>query len=81
MYKYNIKASEELNQGGFDFELVEGYHYIKIGATNVAQLKKAGILPPNDYKGLSKNKPDGLIIKDKNTVVCLIEYKCLFNRI
>ena len=75
MYKYNIKASEELNQGGFDFELVEGYHCIKIGATNVAQLKKAGILPPNDYKGLSKNKPDGLIIKDKNTVVCLIEYK------
>lgn len=41
MYKYNIKASEELNQGGFDFELVEGYHYIKIGATNVAQLKKS----------------------------------------
>lgn len=51
MYKYNIKASEELNQGGFDFELVEGYHYIKIGATNVAQLKKQGFYPQMTIKG------------------------------
>ena len=38
-YKYN-EISEELNCGGYDFSICDDYHYIKIGATNVSQLKK-----------------------------------------
>lgn len=75
MFKYNTNASEELKQGGFDFDLGQDFHYIKIGATNVGQLSKAGILPKKVYSQLSKNKPDGLIVYDKNHIKVLIEYK------
>ncbi len=69
------KTSEELCCGGFDFQIHDDYHYIKIGATNVSQLKKAGILPDKTYTNLSQNKPDGILLKGKNTVKVLIEYK------
>ena len=73
-YKYN-EISEELNCGGYDFSICDDYHYIKIGATNVSQLKKAGIFPSKNYNGYSKNKPDGLVLKGKNSVKILVEYK------
>lgn len=75
MYKYNTNASEELKQGGFDFDLDQGYHYVRVGATNVGQLSKAGMITKRSYGHLSKNKPDGLIILGKNQVVALVEYK------
>jgi len=36
MSKYNtISVSEELGQGGFDADIKDNLHYIKIGATTV----------------------------------------------
>lgn len=75
MYRYNVKMSEELKQGSFDFPVVDNVHYVKIGATTVSQLKKAGLLPSVAYGKLSRNKPDGLILQDKNDVKVLVEYK------
>ena len=74
-WKYNVEVSEELKQGSFDFDLGSNYHYIKIGATNVGQLVKAGILPRKTYTKLMANKPDGLILHNKNNVCVLVEYK------
>lgn len=75
-YEYNVEVSEELKQGGFDFNIGDNYHYIKIGATNVGQLQKAKILSSKySYTGLRQNKPDGLILHGKNTVIALVEYK------
>ena len=71
-------TSEELNNGGYDFPILEDYHYVKIGATNVAQLAKSGIINKKSLdmlQQLKQNKPDGLIILGKNTVKVLIEYK------
>lgn len=74
VYKYKL-SSEQLKQGGFDFEILNDYHYVSIGATTVAQLKTAGIVPNKNYTGLTKNKPDGLIVHGKNDVKVLVEYK------
>ncbi len=73
--KYNITASEELANGGFDFPIYEKYHLIKIGATTVNQLKEAKIIPQKNYGNLSSNKPDALIIKGKTNVQVLVEMK------
>lgn len=74
-HKYCVEASEELKQGAFYFPIDGNYCYIKTGASTVGQLKKAGILPDKDYRGLLKNKPDGLIVSGKDEVRVLIEYK------
>lgn len=74
MYKYK-DSSEELKQGSFDFDIGSNYHYIKIGSTNINQLKSAGILPRRNYKNLLNNKPDGLFIHGKNEIRVLVEYK------
>ncbi len=75
MYKYNQSVSEQLTQGKFDYPIKDDYHYILVGDVTVAQLKKAGILPDRSYKGLMRNKPDGLILLGKNNVKCLVEHK------
>ena len=74
-YQYNISCCEALKQGGFDFPIDAEYHYFKVGDATVSQLKIAGILPNKSYGNLNKHKPDGLIVRDKNTVQVLIEYK------
>lgn len=74
MWKYKL-TSEELNNGGFDFDIIDDYHYVKIGATNVSQLIKAGIVKGIKGDVLKQNKPDGLILHGKNIVKVLIEYK------
>ena len=74
-YQYNIFGCEALKQGGFDYSIAEGYHYIKVGDATVNQLKSAGILPDKSYGNLSSHKPDGLIISEKNSVQVLVEYK------
>lgn len=74
-YRYNTASSEELKQGAFDFKISDSFHYIKVGGATVSQLKGAGILPNKNYTGLTSNKPDGLILQDKNNVSVLIEYK------
>ena len=75
MYKYK-PTSEQLSDKAFvDVQLINDYHYIKLGATTINQLKSAGMLPDKSYKGLLKNKPDGLIILGKNTVKVLVEAK------
>lgn len=73
--KYNTSASEELASGGFDFEIADSYHLIKIGATTVKQLQEAKIIPTKNYDSLLNNKPDGLIIKGRTNVQVLIELK------
>lgn len=75
MWKYKTDVSEELKQGGFDIALQSDFHYIKVGSTTVSQLSKAGVLPKKTYGILSRNKPDGLVLHGKNTVVALVEYK------
>ena len=72
---YNSAASEELSSGGFDFEIIDNYHLIKIGATTVNQLQEAKIIPTKNYGSLLTNKPDGLIIKGRTNVQVLIELK------
>ncbi len=74
-YKYNTSGCEALKQGGFDFDIAGGYHYIKVGDATVNQLKRAGILPSLSYGKLSSHKPDGLVIFEKNSVQVLVEYK------
>lgn len=74
-YKYNNSVSEELSLGGYDFQIWENYHFIKIGATTVRQLKQARILPDVDYGKLSSLKPDCLIMEGKNRVIALVECK------
>ena len=73
--RYNISASEELANGGFDYFIYEKYHLIKIGATTVNQLKEARIIPQRNYGDLSSNKPDALIVKGKNDIQVLVEMK------
>ena len=73
-YTYTL-SSEELKQGAFYFKIHDDLRYIKIGATTIGQLKKAGIIPKKQYKNLLQNKPDGLIISGKNTIKAIIEYK------
>ena len=75
MYRYNTSISEALKQGAFDFDISNDYHYIKVGDTTVGQLKMAEILPDRNYGSLKTNKPDGLILHEKNTVIALVEYK------
>lgn len=75
MYRYNTSISEALKQGAFDFDISNDYHYIKVGDTTVGQLKMAEILPDKNYGSLKTNKPDGLILHEKNTVIALVEYK------
>ncbi len=75
MFKYNISVSEELKQGSFDFQIIGDFHYVKIGATTVSQLKKAGLIPNIAYGKLTRNKPDGLVVRDKNDIKVLVEYK------
>ncbi|MCL2331581.1 MAG: N-6 DNA methylase [Proteobacteria bacterium] len=75
MYKYNLSASEELSDHFVDIQLVDDFHYIKIGATNVGQLEKAGILPKRSWGKLAGNKPDGLILSGKNNIKAIIEAK------
>ena len=72
---YNSAASEELSSGGFDFEIIDNYHLIKIGATTVNQLQEEKIIPTKNYGSLLTNKPDGLIIKGRTNVQVLIELK------
>lgn len=74
-YNYNLKASEQLSQGKFDFMISNDYHYIMVGDSTISQLKKAQILPNKSYKSLTRNKPDGLILLGKNDVKVLVEYK------
>ncbi|MBD5068286.1 MAG: N-6 DNA methylase [Alistipes sp.] len=74
-YNYNITVGEQLTQGKFDYPISDDLHYILIGDTTVAQLKAAGIIPRKQYAGLMKNKPDGLLVRGKNDVKVLVEYK------
>lgn len=74
-YNYKVANCEELKQGAFDFTIKDSLHYIKVGGATVNQLKIAGILPKKSYGNLSNNKPDGIILNDKNDVIALIEYK------
>ncbi len=62
-------------QDKFDHRISDDLHYILIGDTTVSQLKTAGIIPRKQYEGLMKNKPDGLIVRGKNNVKVLVEYK------
>lgn len=75
MHDYRLAVSEELSDHFVDIPLCEDWHYVKIGATTVGQLQKAGILPRHAYGKLTSNKPDGLIISGKNTIKALIEAK------
>ena len=74
MKNYSL-VSEELSDHFVDIQLDDSYHYIKIGATNVGQLEKSGLIPKKSYGKLKNNKPDGLILFGKNTVKALIEVK------
>lgn len=50
------------------------YTYYRLGATNLDQLRKHGLIPQKDYAILKTKKPDGLVIYHK-TVKAVVEYK------
>ena len=37
------------------------YTYYRLGATSLAQLQAAGIIPKRNYEDLQRKKPDGLV--------------------
>ncbi len=74
--------SEELRQKGYLNGKAQGarvgeYEGFNLGATNLNQLRKAGILPKRNFaKGTAK--PDGLVVdrgRDSPEVKLVIEYK------
>ena len=50
------------------------YQYYRLGSTTLAQLRKAGIIPKKNYKGVGRKKPDGLVILH-GRVIAVVEYK------
>lgn len=51
------------------------YTYYRLGATTVAQLSRAGIIPGRPPGEIRKNKPDGLIVLGKGAAKAWVEYK------
>lgn len=50
------------------------YTYYRLGATTLAQLRDAGIIPKKNYAALARKKPDGLAVHH-GTVKAVVEYK------
>ena len=50
------------------------YKYYRLGNTTIAQLRKAGLIPKKEYKGIGRKKPDGLVILH-DRVIATVEYK------
>jgi type I restriction enzyme M protein len=50
------------------------YTYYRLGATSLAQLRKAGIIPHRDYKLIERKKPDGLVVYH-GAIKAVVEYK------
>lgn len=68
-----LNMSEELLQ--IKSESIGRYQLYKLGATNLAQLKKNGIINSKFDKELANRKPDGVIVLPGGDVKAIIEYK------
>lgn len=77
--------SEELRQKGYlthdghvQGDRVGNIEAFNLGATSLAQLAQAGVIPRRDYRAASRGKPDALIIDrrpETSETVLVIEYK------
>lgn len=75
MMKRNATGLSEAQLQGKDKIIKFGdYKYFIGGDSTLGNLITAGYIPDKQYKNTSR-KPDGLIIKGKNTVIGVVEYK------
>ena len=77
----DVNMSEELTQKGLlENGLILGnYEYYNIGNTTLKQLKKAKIIPNEDYEEYEKRRPDALLVDRSSPlqikILAVIEFK------